>query len=166
MPSPALHTLFRKESFSPSEQMPEGAFCACTRKNLSVTPTACHLPYRGEALAYRKASPLRQRLPYKGSCRGACDETERLYEGEPDREQKPLPKEEPSDLHDSALLRWNKWQSSYKINDTSLNIGCLPTWQSSPPLAKYLLCQQGTSLPPWPSSFYGVGTMIFWNFAR
>ena len=33
-------------------------------KNLSVTPAACHLPYRGEALAYRKASPLRQRLPY------------------------------------------------------------------------------------------------------
>ena len=37
-------------------------------ENLSVTPAACHLPYRGEALAYRKASPLRQRLPYKGSC--------------------------------------------------------------------------------------------------
>ena len=30
--------------------------------------TRCHLPYRGEALAYRKASPLRQRLPYQGSC--------------------------------------------------------------------------------------------------
>ena len=26
--------------------------------------TPCHLPYRGEALAFRKASPLRQRLPY------------------------------------------------------------------------------------------------------
>ena len=26
--------------------------------------TRCHLPYRGEALAFRKASPLRQRLPY------------------------------------------------------------------------------------------------------
>ena len=37
----------------------------------------------GEALAYRKASPLRQRLPYKGSWREA---PERLYEGEPDRE--------------------------------------------------------------------------------
>ena len=37
-------------------------------ENLSVTPAACHLPYRGEALAYRKAFPLRQRLPYKGSC--------------------------------------------------------------------------------------------------
>ena len=34
------------------------------RRNLSVTPAACHLPYRGEALAFRKASPLRQRLPY------------------------------------------------------------------------------------------------------
>ncbi len=30
--------------------------------------TPCHLPYRGEALAFRKASPLRQRLPYQGSC--------------------------------------------------------------------------------------------------
>ena len=26
--------------------------------------TPCHLPYRGEALAFRKALPLRQRLPY------------------------------------------------------------------------------------------------------
>ncbi len=34
-------------------------------------------------MAYRKASPLRQRLPYKGSWREA---PERLYEGEPDRE--------------------------------------------------------------------------------
>ena len=33
-------------------------------------------------MAYRKASPLRQRLPYKGSWREA---PERLYEGEPDR---------------------------------------------------------------------------------
>ena len=57
-----------------------------TGVNLSVTALPCHLPYRGEALAYRKASPLRQRLPYKGSWRGACDETERLYEGQPERE--------------------------------------------------------------------------------
>ena len=57
-----------------------------TGVNLSVTASPCHLPYRGEALAYRKASPLRQRLPYKGSWRGACDETERLYEGRPERE--------------------------------------------------------------------------------
>ena len=31
--------------------------------------TPCHLPYRGEALAYRKALPLRQRLPYQGQRR-------------------------------------------------------------------------------------------------
>ena len=37
--------------------------------NLSVTPAACHLPYRGEALAFRKALPLRQRLPYQGQRR-------------------------------------------------------------------------------------------------
>ena len=32
--------------------------------NLSVIAARCHLPYRGEALAFRKASSLRQRLPY------------------------------------------------------------------------------------------------------
>ena len=37
--------------------------------NLSVIAARCHLPYRGEALAFRKASSLRQRLPYQGSCR-------------------------------------------------------------------------------------------------
>ena len=31
--------------------------------------TPCHLPYRGEALAYRNAFPLRQRFPYKGQRR-------------------------------------------------------------------------------------------------
>ena len=33
----------------------------------STSPSAltrCHLPYRGEALAFRKAWPLRQRFPY------------------------------------------------------------------------------------------------------
>ena len=34
--------------------------------NLSVTPAACHLPYRGEALAFHKALSLRQRLPSLG----------------------------------------------------------------------------------------------------
>ena len=33
-------------------------------ENLSVNASHCHLPYRGEALAFRKASPFRQRLPY------------------------------------------------------------------------------------------------------
>ena len=37
---------------------------ALAKLNLSVTPAACHLPYRGEALAFRKALPPRQRLPY------------------------------------------------------------------------------------------------------
>ena len=32
----------------------------------SSSLTRCHLPYEGEALAYRKASPLRQRLPFVG----------------------------------------------------------------------------------------------------
>ena len=58
------------------------------RLALSVIATRCHLPYRGEALAYRKASPLRQRLPYKGSWREA---PERLYEGQPDRETQKSP---------------------------------------------------------------------------
>ena len=34
-------------------------------------------------------------------------------------------------FHGIPSLRWNKWQSSYKSNDTSFNIDCLPTWQSS-----------------------------------
>ena len=43
-----------------------------------------------------------------------------------------LPRGEPFQLHDTAPLRWNKWRSSYKLNDTSLNISCSPTWRSSP----------------------------------
>ena len=43
-----------------------------------------------------------------------------------------LPRGEPFHLHDTAPLRWNKWRSSYKLNDTSLNISCSPTWRSSP----------------------------------
>ena len=46
--------------------------------NLSVNASHCHLPYRGEALAYRKASPLRQRLPYKGSWREAPERARTL----------------------------------------------------------------------------------------
>ena len=34
--------------------------------NLSVTASPCHLPYRGEALAWQKAQSLRQRLPLVG----------------------------------------------------------------------------------------------------
>ena len=34
--------------------------------NLSVTASPCHLPYRGEALAWQKAQSLRQRLPSVG----------------------------------------------------------------------------------------------------
>ena len=37
---------------------------ALSSYNLSVNASHCHLPYRGEALAFRKASPFRQRLPY------------------------------------------------------------------------------------------------------
>ena len=77
MPSPALHTLFRNESFSPSERRPGGLFAPAGRP-------------------------------------------------------KPLPRGEPFHLHDTAPLRWNKWRSSYKLNDTSLNISCSPTWRSSP----------------------------------
>ena len=46
---------------------------ACQSLSLRTTSpsrlTPCHLPYRGEALAYRKALPLRQRLPYQGQRR-------------------------------------------------------------------------------------------------
>ena len=42
------------------------------RNNLSGIASQCHLSYRGEALAFRKAFSLRQRLPYKGSCRATA----------------------------------------------------------------------------------------------
>ena len=51
-------------------------YCA-KQKNLSVSPAACHLSYRGEALAFRKALSLRQRLPSVGELSSEC-ETERL----------------------------------------------------------------------------------------
>ena len=48
-----------------------------------------------------QSCPARQWLPYQGSWRGACDETERLYEGQPDRE--PLrDKTSPSSLRDAT----------------------------------------------------------------
>ena len=43
-------------------------------------------PTEGRLWQSPQSERFRQRLPYQGSCRGACDETERLYEGEPDRE--------------------------------------------------------------------------------
>ena len=58
--------------------------------NLSVIASQCHLPYRGEALAFRKvflpsskfSSP--PEAPLLGEL--SAKQTERLYEGEPDRE--------------------------------------------------------------------------------
>ena len=54
---------------SPTERLDEGRPDreALARLNLSVIASQCHLPYRGEALAFRKALPLRQRLPLWGS---------------------------------------------------------------------------------------------------
>ena len=51
-------------------------YCA-KQKNLSVSPAACHLSYRGEALAFRKAFPFRQRLPSVGEL-SSGSETERF----------------------------------------------------------------------------------------
>ena len=129
MPSPALHTLFRKESFSPRSAGPGGFLRLPAEKPLRH---ACGVPpplSRGglgipESLASSPEAPLLGELSAK--------QTERLYEGKPDRERKPLPRGEPFHLHDTAPLRWNKWRSSYKLNDTSLNISCSPTWRSSP----------------------------------
>ena len=70
------------QSFASSPEAPllrnEVRLRGCTKDSLtgklllnSTSPsrlTPCHLPYRGEALAFRKALPLRQRLPYQGSC--------------------------------------------------------------------------------------------------
>ena len=69
------------QSFASSPEAPllgelanEVRLRGCTKDSLtgklllnSTSPsrlTPCHLPYRGEALAFRKALPLRQRLPY------------------------------------------------------------------------------------------------------
>ena len=67
--SPEAPLLGELAGASPTERLDEGRpdRIAFAGLNLSVTPAACHLPYRGEALAYRKASPLRQRLPLWGS---------------------------------------------------------------------------------------------------
>ena len=73
--------LGRAENFSSSPEAPllgelssEARLRGCTKTEPDREPlldstspsalTRCHLPYRGEALAYRKALPLRQRLPY------------------------------------------------------------------------------------------------------
>ena len=48
--------------------------------------------HTGKFCLYPESFPLRQRLPYKGSWRGACDETERLYEGQPARAPPPSPR--------------------------------------------------------------------------
>ena len=53
-------------------------FHCAKQKNLSVTPAACHLSYRGEALAFRKAFPFRQRLPSVGEL-SSDSETERFF---------------------------------------------------------------------------------------
>ena len=64
-------------------------------QNLSVIAARCHLPYRGEALAYRKVSPLHGNLtsspeaPLLGELSPKV--TERLYEGQPDRETQKSP---------------------------------------------------------------------------
>ena len=57
--------------------------------------------HTGKFCIYPESFPLRQRLPYKGSWRGACDETERLYEGQPARAPPQTPAEGfffPSDM--------------------------------------------------------------------
>ena len=64
--SPEAPLLGELAGASPTERLDEGRPDreALARLNLSVIASQCHLPYRGEALAFRKALPLRQRLPY------------------------------------------------------------------------------------------------------
>ena len=63
--------------------------------NLSVIAARCHLPYRGEALAYRKVSPFPRNPPSspEAPLLGELSPkvTERLYEGQPDRETQKSP---------------------------------------------------------------------------
>ena len=65
--SPTRGAVERSETERLDEGQPDRE--ALAKLNLSVTPAACHLPYRGEALAFRKALPPRQRLPYQGQRR-------------------------------------------------------------------------------------------------
>ena len=107
-----------------------GAFCACRWKNLSVIACAMPPPLSRGGLGIPESFTSSPEAPLQGEL--SAKQTERVYEGKPDREQKPLPKGEPFQLHDTAPLRWNKWRSSCELNDTSLNISCSPTWRSSP----------------------------------
>ena len=145
MPSPALHTLFRKESFSPSERRPGGLFAPArgktspSRLRRATSPIEGRPWHTGKLPLFARGSPTRgngddrRQWRKQGGAVGAAasrmqatakqtlgaatrpwraKQTERLYEGEPDRERKPLPRGEPFHLHDTAPLRWNKWRSS------------------------------------------------------
>ena len=168
MPSPALHTLFRKESFSPRSAGPGGFLRLPVGQSLSLwerwhceamTERASPSPKSRRAaisclfvraiLSPRlrfSASVLALSITFGDTARVAapsvCFAAARiLLAAAPTappcfrhwRRSSPLlPRGEPFHLHDTAPLRWNKWRSSYKLNDTSLNISCSPTWRSSP----------------------------------
>ena len=88
--SPEAPLLGELAGASPTERLDEGrpGRIAFAGLNLSVTPAACHLPYRGEALAFRKvflpspkfSSP--PEAPLLGEL--SAKRTERLYGGKPD----------------------------------------------------------------------------------
>ena len=132
MPSPALHTLFRKESFSPRSAGPGGFLRLPVRQSLSLWER-----WHCEAMTER-ASPSPKSRRAAISClfvRAILSPRLRFSASVlalSGADAPALPRGEPFHLHDTAPLRWNKWRSSYKLNDTSLNISCSPTWRSSP----------------------------------
>ena len=132
MPSPALHTLFRKESFSPRSAGPGGFLRLPVGQSLSLWER-----WHCEAMTER-ASPSPKSRRAAISClfvRAILSPRLRFSASVlalSGADAPALPRGEPFHLHDTAPLRWNKWQSSYKLNDTSLNISCSPTWRSSP----------------------------------
>ena len=169
MPSPALHPLFRKESFSPSERRPGGLFAPAGRPKplplgevalrsndgegkpvsqkylhsdkhwlLSERCYRCAFCFTVASLPSQSRSARRGRVAAPSVCFAvACILLAAAPTAPPcfrrwRRSSPLLPRGEPFHLHDTAPLRWNKWRSSYKLNDTSLNIGCSPTWRSSP----------------------------------
>ena len=72
LPTAALLGVLMKLELAGRVELPAGQTVYSARRkrklkrnNLSVIAARCHLPTEG-GLAYRKASPLRQRLPYLG----------------------------------------------------------------------------------------------------
>ena len=91
-------------------------------KSLERGQTVCHSAFSMDIIAHCRAAVKEPGSAFFIKKRA-------VFCQEPPRRSGPR---ERAGFHGIPSLRWNKWQSSYKSNDTSFNIDCLPTWQSSP----------------------------------